>query len=246
MSEPHDRLLRKLESIASLTSVERDAISELPFRNRSFPPRSAIRSEGERPPECCLVLDGLTCAYNVLPDGSRQITSFFVPGDLPDLQSLHLHKLDHSFGTISQSRLAFVSHEALLALSLEHPGVAMVLWRESLVTGCLHRQWVTNLGRRIAYARIAHLLCELYVRMRVVGLATEEAFRLDATQAEVGDATGLSPVHVNRVLQELRSDGLIVSQGRSVHVPDWGRLRDAAQFDPTYLHLTAEASALIH
>jgi CRP-like cAMP-binding protein len=241
MSEAHDRLLQKLDSIATLTPGERAALAELPFQVRHVPKERAVVEQGDRPGECCLVLDGLLCSYNLTAEGVRQITSLFVPGDMPDLQTLHLEVLDHSVGALAASRLAFVSHSALATITREHPGVAAVLWRETLITGCIYSQWVVNCGRRSALARVAHLLCELYVRLRVVGLASEDAFELPLTQAELGDAAGLSTVHVNRVLQELRGDELIVSKGRLVHIPDWERLQHVGQFDPTYLHLTPDA-----
>ena len=123
------------------------------------------------------------------------------------------------------------------------PRIAKALWRETLIDAAIFREWTVNVGRREAYARIAHVLCELMVRLQVVGLTQDHTVQIPITQNEFADATGLSNVHVNRVLQELRADGLIVLKGDTLTVPDWEKLRHAGDFDPTYLHLEQKRAA---
>ena len=156
----------------------------------------------------------------------------------PDLQSLDLEVMDHSLATVVASKVAFIPHEVVRAFLRAHPRIADVFWRDTLIDAAVFREWVVNVGRRDAYARIAHVLCEVYVRLRAVGLVNGQA-----TQAELGDATGISTVHVNRTLQELRGHGLISTpkSGRVV-IEDWDRLQEAGEFDPTYLHITKLAA----
>jgi len=151
--------------------------------------------------------------------------------------------MDHSLATVIASKVAFIPHKVVRSFLRTHPRVADVFWRDTLIDAAVFREWVVNVGRREAYGRIAHVLCELYVRLKAVGLANGLAFEMPVTQAELGDATGMSTVHVNRTLQELRGNGLISTpnNGRVV-VEDWARLNEAGEFDPTYLHLKEQAA----
>ena len=230
-------LIRKLESIASLTAEERAALLRLPMRLQTVPPRHDIVVEGDTPSESCLVVEGFVCRYNLTAEGKRQIHSFHIPGDIPDLQSLHLTVMDHSLGTISASKLAFMAHEDLRRLIRDHPRLGDLFWRDTLIDAAVFRQWMVSMGRRSAYSHMAHLMCELLVRLRAVELVEDHTFKLPVTQVDLADALGLSPVHVNRVLQELRGNGLITLRGGAVHVLDWDGLQQAGEFDPTYLHL---------
>ena len=137
-------------------------------------------------------------------EGKRQILSFHISGDIPDLQSLHLSVMDHSLGTLIPCKLAFIQHDDLRSLMRNHPRLGDLFWRDTLIDAAVFRQWVVNVGRRQALARMAHLLCELLVRLRAVELVEDHAFDLPVTQAELADALGISNVHVNRVLQDLR------------------------------------------
>jgi CRP-like cAMP-binding protein len=162
---------------------------------------------------------------------------------MPDLQSLFLKVMDHSIGTLTASKLAFVSHEAMRDLLHRHPRLAEAFWRDTLVDAAIFREWMVGLGRREAFARIAHLICELFIRLRAVGLVNGYAYELPLTQAELGDALGLSTVHVNRVLKELRNQGLVVLKGKHLVIPDWEKLKEAGEFDPTYLHVEPRVAA---
>ena len=196
--------------------------------------------EGDRPSECCLIVAGFACRYKITAEGKRQILSFHIAGDIPDLQSLHIDVMDHSLGTLAPSSLAFIQHDNLRTFMRSHPRLSDLLWRDTLIDAAIFRQWMVGLGRRDAYGRIAHLLCELLVRLRAVELVEDHAFTLPVTQAELGDAFGLSTVHVNRVLQDLRRDSLITLRGVSLKVLDWEGLKKAGEFDPIYLHLVKQ------
>jgi CRP-like cAMP-binding protein len=202
-----------------------------------------IVRDQDQPSQCCLVLEGFLCRYKALDDGRRQIFSFHIPGDIPDLQSLHLTVMDHNLGTLVRSKVAFITHDNMRALLRNHPVIGDACWRDTLIDAAIFREWMVGMGRRQAYGRIAHLFCELTAKNRAIGLAPEDSFKLPATQADLGDALGLSTVHVNRVLQELRGAGLITLGGGVLTVLDWEGLKEAGEFDPTYLHLENREAA---
>ena len=230
-------LVRKLESITDLTPEERQALLDLPMKVHAIEADQDIVREGDRPSRCCLILQGFACRYKITALGKRQIMAFHIPGDIPDLQSLHLATLDHSLGTITPCEVGFIHHEDLRDLIRRCPRIGDLLWRDTLIDAAIFREWMVGLGRREAYGRIAHLLCEMMVKLRAVGLADGVTCDLPITQTELGDALGLSTVHVNRVLQELRGDGLISLRSGTLTVLDWDGLTNAGEFDPTYLHL---------
>ena len=236
-------LIRKLESIVSLDESERATLLNLPLQVTHLRADQDIVREGDRPTRSCALLDGFACTFKVTAEGKRQITAFHIPGDIPDLQSLHLEVLDTSLATLTPCKVGFIQHEALQDLCDRHPRIARALWRETLIDAAIFREWTVNVGRREAYARISHILCELMVRMKAVGLTTDHTCEIPITQGEFADAAGLSNVHVNRVLQELRGDGLIVFTGNTLSVPDWDKLTQAGEFDPTYLHLDGKRAA---
>jgi CRP-like cAMP-binding protein len=196
-----------------------------------------IVREGDRPTRSCALLEGFACTYKITEEGRRQITAFHISGDIPDLQSLHLKVLDTSLGTITPCKVGFIQHESLRDLCERHPRIASALWPQTLIDAAIFREWTTNVGRREAYSRRAHILCEMVVRMRAVGLAQDYTCDLPITQSEFADAAGLSTVHVNRTLQELRGEELIILKGTTLQVLDWDGLTRAGDFDPTYLHL---------
>ena len=237
---PAERITRRLEAIGAVLSGEdKAALAGLPFEVRNLPANRTFVKENERPGQSCVVLDGFVFRYKLVRDGGRQISALHVPGDLPDFQSLHLRTMDHALSTFTEARVAFIPHSALIAVMHARPTLADACWRATLADAALFREGLTGVGRRSAKARMAHLLCELFVRLRSVGLAEPDAFELPLTQTVLADALGLSSVHVNRVLQEIRGDGLIRSEGRTVRILDWEGLRAAGEFDPAYLHLAA-------
>jgi CRP-like cAMP-binding protein len=239
MSEsPLHRLIRRLNvDTAPLSPQEKEAILRLPITIKDVRADQDIVREGDTPSQCCLVIEGFQCRYKMLRDGERQIMSFHVPGDIPDLQSLFLARMDHNLGTITPNRVGFIAHDALEELIRTQPGIGERLWRETLIDAAIFREWITNVGSRDAYTRIGHLICEFFVRLRSVGLTKGKTFDFPITQTEIADATGLSTVHVNRSVQQLRADGLISLERGICTIPDFARLQEAAMFEPGYLHL---------
>jgi CRP-like cAMP-binding protein len=236
-------MIRKLESIFVLTDDERQALETLPMQVVAIKADQDIVREGDRPSRSCLILSGFACTYKMTAQGKRQIVSFNLPGDIPDLQSLHLTVLDNSISTISQCRVGFITHEALWDLCKRYPRIASAFWRETLIDASIFREWVMNIGQREAYNRMAHVLCELVTRLRAVGLVEDHSCNLPITQSEFADALGVTTVHVNRVLQAMRADGLIELNGDRLFVPDWDRLKEVGEFNPTYLHLETDQAA---
>jgi CRP-like cAMP-binding protein len=240
---PQTLMIRKLDSIFPLSEEERQALQDLPVQITVINADQDIVRIGDRPSQCCLLLEGYTCVYKLTSEGKRQIMALHVPGDIPDLQSLHLKVLDNSIATICPCTIGFIQHEDLRRVCERHPRVTAALWRETLVDASVFREWLLNIGRREAYTRMAHLLCEFLVRLKVVGLAEDGTFDLPITQVELADAIGTSTVHVNRVLQALRAEGLIETKSTQVTIPDWERLKEVGDFDPLYLHLVEDEAA---
>ncbi|HYD86936.1 MAG TPA: Crp/Fnr family transcriptional regulator [Vitreimonas sp.] len=236
LEHPHELLIQRLRSLGALDGEEQEAVRALPARVRDFAENSDLVRQGERPVECCMVLRGLVCRYKMVAGGRRQILAIHFTGDLPDLQSLHLAVMDHGISALTVARAAFFPHDAIRQLGRRHPNVYELLMKQALIDASLFRDWIANIGRRTAYQRIAHLFCEVFMRMRKLGLAEEDSFRLPMTQAELADATALSTVHVNRVLQQLRRERLIVSSGDVHAIADWDGLRHAGDFEESYLH----------
>ncbi|MGT2485083.1 Crp/Fnr family transcriptional regulator [Methylobacterium oryzae CBMB20] len=221
-------LARKLDSIARLTDPDREALLDLPHTVRNLPARHDIVRFGDRPSHSCLVLQGWVYRYAALSEGGRQILSFYIAGDLPDLQSLHLHRMDHNLATLTSCVVALIAHEDLRQVLLSNPGLAATLWRDSLIDSAHYRERITSLGRRQALGRVAHLFCELYLRQKAVGLARGLSCPLAPKQSELADALGLTSVHLNRVLRTLRGQGLVTLSGgipdhRGLGGPDRGR-----------------------
>jgi CRP-like cAMP-binding protein len=236
---PHDCLIHALSTIGELSSEDENAIRALPGRLREMEPYEDIVGEGDKPKFVSILVDGFAARYKLLQSGRRQIVSFNIAGDALDVQSLYIEAMDHHVCTLGVSTILMIPHEALLDLFDRRPSVAATVWRSTLIDASVFREWVTNVGRRDAYQRMAHLLCEVMTRMKAIGLVEGQTCQLPLTQAELGDATGLSTVHVNRTLQLLRSDKLIRFRAGSLTILNWEGLRRAGQFDGGYLHLRA-------
>jgi CRP-like cAMP-binding protein len=232
----HHRLLMKLSSISALLPEDKEALIRLPMTRGTIEADADVQREGDRPSTCSLLLDGFACRYRLVANGERQIMSFHTPGDILDLQCLHLGVMDHGIAALVRCEVAFIPHAMLHDLMLRHPRLAAALWRDTLIDAAIFREWIVGLGRRTSYSRIAHLFCELCYKLKIVGLADDQKFELPITQAELADALGLTSVHVNRVIQQLRADGLIRLRDGTLTVLDWNGLKHAGEFDPVYLH----------
>lgn len=225
--------------IAPLSDAERAALSGSRTRVRDLRHGEDLVREGSRPAECHLVLDGVLCRYKILVSGRRQIIGVLVPGDLCDLSGLMLGRVDFSVGALTPARVAAIPYRALQDLTERQPRLGLALWRETLVEASVDREWVANIGARPAYQRIAHLLCEVALRLRAASRTGSGGSAWPMTQSEIADATGLSTVHVNRTLQQLRAAGLVAMRGHDLKVLDWPGLQNAGEFNPDYLFLGA-------
>lgn len=229
-------LIARLESVANLRDEDKASLGALCRDVRPVSAKKNIISEGERPEYIHLVVDGWAGRYKVLDNGARQIVALLIPGDFCDLHTTILGQMDHGIVAITPCQVAYIPPAQLDELTSNHNGLTKALWWSTLVDEAVLRSWVVNAGRRDAYQRIAHLMCELNVRMKMIGLATADHFDLPLTQDELADATALTPVHVNRTLQRLRNEGLIALRGGQLTILDVGALQRAAGFDPSYLH----------
>lgn len=231
-----DLMIRKLRLHTALDDADIEALYALPIRVRELDERTSIARQYDRPNECCLVVRGTISRSKIVESGKRQIMSFHIPGDIPDLESLFLQKMDHDITTVSPAILAFVAHQDLKNLIRTHPAVAQAYWRCTLVDAAIYREWIVNLSVRPAPARLAHLMAELRHRMEAVGLSVDNGFEFPISQAELGEALGITAVHVNRVLQALRSEGLLEMRNNRVTVANLPKLIRYAGFDEVYLH----------
>lgn len=236
-------MILKLDSIFTLTDEEKRALQDLPMKIVELKADQDIVRIGDYPTHSCLILEGFTSIYKLNTDGKRQIMALHVPGDIPGLQSLHLERIDFSIASIGACTIGFIQHKDLRRICERYPRLSAAFWRETLVDASVLREWLLNIGRRDAYARIAHLLCEFLLRLKAVGLVENGAFDFPITQAELADATGISAVHMNRALQVLRRNGLIQTKRTRLIVPDWEKLKEAGEFDSLYLHLEDNAAA---
>lgn len=234
----------KLEAFTRLSAEDLAALTKVTQNVRFVDARRDLVSEGDKPRYVHLVLDGWGARYKSLPDGKRQIVSLFVPGDFCDVNVYILKQMDHSIGAITRLKVALITPEEMNALTEGRPRVTQALWWHELVTAAIQREWTLNLGQRSAYERIGHLLVELYLRLRTVGRAHDGRCDFPLTQNDLADATGLTAVHVNRTLQELRRDGLIELERKQLNILDIDRLMDASMFNPNYLHLDHEGRHL--
>ena len=233
-----------MASTASLSDESKQALADLPMQVLDLRADQDIVRDGDRPSRSCVILEGFTISFKVTGEGKRQILTHHMPGDIPDVQSLHLTVLDTSLATVTPCRVGFVLHETLRAVCARHPEIASGLWRGTLIAAAIYREWIMNVGRREAKNRIAHILCETLVRMRAIGRAEDHACEFPLTQAELADATGVSTVHVNRTLQALRGEGLISLEAGTLKALDWDGLVGVGDFDPTYLHLMDTEQAM--
>ena len=237
-SSPLQPMVRKLSKWAPLDAADAEAILALPHRTRSFERNAYIVRERERTSHSCLLAAGFAIRHKIVAGGSRQIVAIHMEGDLVDLQNSFVEITDHNVQALTGVEIATIPREAIRRLALERPTVGMAMWFDTLVDGSVFREWIANVGRRDAETRIAHLLCEFSLRLEEAGLGKATQYELPMSQEHIADCTGLTSVHVNRMLKRLEDAKLISrSNSRSVTVANWRKLADAGDFDSTYLHL---------
>jgi CRP-like cAMP-binding protein len=236
-SDPVHRLLLKLRARDDVSAREEQVLREAVSEIVEFGAGKTMVRSGTPLTHSMLAVDGIVARYKDLADGQRQIQELHVAGDFTDLHGFLLKRLDHNVGALTRARVALVPHERLRRITEEEPHLARLLWFSTLIDSAIQREKILSVGRRAALARLAHLLSELYIRLETVGLVEGGSFSLPITQLDLGDASGLTSVHVNRMLKQLRDDRLVTFRGGAVTVHDLPRLQQAAEFDPAYLYL---------
>ena len=234
-------LIQKLGRRDTLSEKERAILERASGRTVEFGADQDIVCEHDRPSYSTLILEGWAARCTILDDGRRQITALHIPGDFVDLHSFLLKVMDHGVVALTPCKAAAVDHKILQEITLDHPHLARLLWLSTLIDAAILRQWLIGAGQRSALEQMAHLFCELFTRLQVIGRTRGNSFPIPVTQAELGDALGLSAVHTNRTLQALRRQELIEWNGGMVTIPDRERLTRFAEFDPTYLNLETES-----
>jgi CRP-like cAMP-binding protein len=246
-------MLAKLPSLSPLLAMlerrspvdERDAkaLLELPHSLHALAAGQYLFRDGAKPEQCHVLLDGYVFRHKVVGDGGRQIIGLHMRGDLLGFQGSLLGTMDNNVQALTAVRLAAIDAEAMAELAQRRPSLAKAIWVSAMADASLSREWLASIGRRDAHARLAHLLCELFVRQEAAGLAAGDSFELPMNQEQLGDTLGLTSVHINRTLRALEVEGLISRRRRSVRIEDWAALKRAGDFRPTYLHLQEEEPA---
>jgi CRP-like cAMP-binding protein len=234
---PLELLVRKLEQHVPLEEQDRRRIIDLPYRLRTAEPSSYLVREGDSPEACAVLVSGFAFRQKLTGDGARQIVALHIPGDAVDFQHLFLDVADHNVQTLTRAEIAWIPRESLLDLARSNAriGYAILVW--TLIEASIFREWILNVGRRDSRTRMAHVLCEFAIRLEAQQIADEYHYELPMTQEQLADVLGLTPVHVNRTLQNLEADQLITRSRRQVTIPDWKKLRDVGDFNERYLHL---------
>ena len=234
---PGRYLIAKLNAFMRTSSGSEDAINEMASRRIVARDRGQdIISEGEEPQTVNLLVEGWACRYKMLEDGRRQILAFFVPGDLADLHVYILKAIDHSIAAITPIKFARLTPREFEEISDGHPRLLRALWWESLVTDSIQREWLVSVGQRDALESIAHLACELFVRLKTVGLVDGNGCDFPLTQIDIADALGMTQPHVSRTITELNSSGVATIKRGKLEVHDLAKLKQLASFNPNYLH----------
>lgn len=238
-----EQMIRKLRTRGDLDEEDCSAIRALNPVRRVYEAPAYILREGEPPRRTCsFVISGLAFRQKLAANGARQIVSIHIAGDFLDLQHLFLHTADHSAQALTLLECAEIDRDALQQIVMERPAIARAMWVDALVEGSIFREWILNIGRRDARTRVAHLLCEFALRMEAAGIAEHHRYDLPMTQEQIGDAVGLTPVHVNRTLRALAADGLIRREKRHISFASWEAIRNVADFSALYLHLDQASS----
>ena len=238
-------LVEKLAYRSDLSAADRAAIMALPFTMRAVERHQFIVRERELATHSCLMLAGFSVRSKLVASGERQIVAIHMKGEMVDLQNSLLKVADHSVQMLTSGKVAMIPREEIIRLTMERPKVAHAMWLETLVDASIFREWIANVGRRDARTRIAHVLCEFAVRLRLAGLGRDSDYELPMTQEQLADTTGLTSVHVNRTLKALEKDGLIDRVNpRAISIGDWRKLAEVGDFDSNYLHLRDNDPAL--
>lgn len=228
-------LFLKTHRVPAITTDERAALEGAVARTTTYGAKQIIVRQQTPLTQCTLLLEGFVERYKDTPEGRRQILAIHIPGDFVDLHSYPLKRLEHSVAALTDVRVALFPHTEIRTLTQTSPTLTELLWRSTLVDAAINREWIVSIGARSAAIRLAHLFCEMYVRLARIGHADTPTFQLPITQVDLADATGLTAVHANRMLRQLRERGLVAFRQGEVEIFDWDALRRFAKFDPAYL-----------
>lgn len=238
-------LFHNLEALDVIDDQARHLLKQNISQITPYSARSTIVRANRLLTESKLLLEGYVCRCKDLASGQRQIVGLHIPGDFVDLHGFVLKRLDHDIVALTPVRMASVPHAALVRITEANPQLTRALWFMTLRDASVHREWILSVGQRSGVGRIAHLLCEMYMRCQAVGLVKGSSFPFPLTQIELGEACGMTSVHTNRMLQQLRRERAITVNMKQVTVLDWDRLAEIAEFDPSYLYLSdVKASSL--
>jgi CRP-like cAMP-binding protein len=231
-----DMYVTKLERRGGISADARKAILALPARRRTYTTYQDIVREGDEPGHCCFVETGVVSRHKTLRNGARQIVSFHIPGDMVDLSSALRVVADHGIRTHVPTTIIAVEHGDILRLAADFPELGRAFWFDTLVDAAIFREWTVNVGRRNARERTAHLLMEFAYRFKAADLMVDDSFELPISQNDLSDALGISPVHLNRMMQSLRREGYIRTLSKTIWIQRWQELVDLAGFTSAYLH----------
>jgi CRP-like cAMP-binding protein len=234
-------LIKRLQTSAGITDADFSEIRAIPITVRRYPAEEIVVSDGERATNCCLIAEGFCARGKTIPDGRRQILSLHIPGEIPDLMSLFLHVMDHDLFTLTPCTLGFIGHDTLQKLHRRRPHVAEIFWRDTLIDAAMFREWIVNVGQRSAPARLAHVMTEVRERLKVIGRTEGNSFEMPLTQEQIGEALGITAVHANRVIKQLRQDGTVDLHRGRVTVLNETKFQELADFDSRYLHQSPAA-----
>jgi CRP-like cAMP-binding protein len=238
-------MVQKLRYWQDLDAADEAALLRLPHRTKTIERHGYIVRERDRTTHSCVMLSGFAIRHKIVLDGARQIVAIHMRGDLVDLQNSFLTIADHSVQVLTESEVAFIPREEVKQLAFERPRIGMAMWFDTLVDASVFREWIANVGRRDSRTRVAHLLCEFALRLKVAGLGEATDYELPITQEQLADCTGLTSVHVNRTLKLLEQESLITRRtSRTIAIGDWKKLAEVGDFDSTYLHLREDEPAL--
>jgi len=231
-----NRYIDKLQRFATLNEADVAELTRATARARSVKARHDLIREGDRPGPVFVILEGWAFRYKILPNGLRQVLAHLMPGDACDLHIGLLAEMDHSIQTVTKARIATIERAEMEAILERCPGVAKAMYISQLVDEGTMRAWITSMGRRSSAERVAHLMSELYLRARNIGLTCETHLEVPLSQSLLADSLGMTAVHLNRVLKKLRLDDAITIKRGSLTITDPGKLAQMAGFDESYLH----------
>ena len=239
-------MVQRLSYLVQLDAADKAALLALPHSMKTLEPHHYIVREGDQATHSCVMLSGFSVRHKIVGGGFRQIVAIHMHGDMVDLQNSLLGTADHSVQMLTAGKVGLIPREEVIRIAFERPAIGRAMWLDTLIDASISREWIANVGRRDARTRVAHVLCEFALRLKIAGLGEHTDYQLPMTQEQLGDATGLTAVHINRTLKALEADGLIARMApRSITIGDWKKLAETGDFNSGYLHLQENEPALV-